>query len=250
MREFITDKAYLGGVTIIIESRENALTMGDQYEACLFVLSRVASEISSIRETWEGSLEFTDKAFSEVFRNKTRHIAEPHGEGEGISQNDPAVRPAWRLNLGDADWFVFEDDYGTSEEKSFIAYFASRVDELKKTYDKVVLVRNERHLVLYSFDGGERFEPDYLLFLQKRSATGYEQYQIFVEPKGNNLLSADKWKEDFLLQIECRGIPTKKFADDNDYRIWGFPFYNIDNRMPEFTQAFNTLNTGDVPNDA
>lgn len=241
LREFITDRAYLGGVNIVIESREDILTMGDQYEACLFVLSKIANEISAIKETWEGSLEFTDKAFREVFRNKTRHIAEPQGEGEGISQNDPTVRPAWRLNLGDADWFVFEDDYGTSEEKSFIAYFASHVDELKKTYDRIYLVRNERQLVLYSFDGGERFEPDYLLFLQKRSATGYEQYQIFVEPKGNNLLSADKWKEDFLLQIERRGIPTKTFADDNEYRIWGFPFYNEDNRMPEFSKAFDAL---------
>ena len=250
LREFITDKAYLGGVNIAIESREDTLTMGEQYEACLFVLSKISNEISSIKETWEGSLEFTDKAFREVFRNKTRHIAESQGEGEGISQNDPAIRPAWRLNLGDADWFVFEDDYGTSEEKSFIAYFASRIDELKKTYEKVYLVRNERQLVLYSFDGGERFEPDYLLFLQKWSATGYEQYQIFVEPKGNNLLSSDKWKEDFLLQIESRGIPTKKFVDDNEYRIWGFPFYNEDNRTSEFSKAFDTLNMGGIPNDA
>jgi type III restriction enzyme len=251
MREFITDDSYLGGVKIIIESREDTLTIGDQYEACLFVMSKIAGEISAIKETYEGTVEFTDKFFREVFRNKTRHIAEPQGEGEGISQNDSAVRSAWRLNLAEADWFVFEDDYGTSEEKSFIAYFASHVDELKKTYDNVYLVRNERQLALYSFDGGERFEPDYLLFLQKQSATGYEQYQIFVEPKGNNLLSVDKWKEDFLLQIERRGIPTKKFVDDNEYRIWGFPFYNEVNRMTEFSKAFDELKTlGGLQNDA
>lgn len=50
-----------------------------------------------------------------------------------------------------------------------------------------------------------------ICFSCKKNITGYEQYQIFVEPKGNNLLSADKWKEDFLLQIESRGIPTKTF---------------------------------------
>ena len=31
------------------------------------------------------------------------------------------------------------------------------------------LVRNERQLHIYSFDGGERFEPDYLLFLLAES---------------------------------------------------------------------------------
>ena len=241
LREFITSEAYLGGVKITIESREDTVTMADLYEACLFVLSKIAQEISAIKETWEGETNFKDMPFREVFRNKTRYITEPKGDGEGISQNHPAVPSKWRLNLGEADWFVFEDDYGTSEEKSFIAYFASHVDELKKIYDKVYLVRNERQLKLYSFDGGERFEPDYLLFLQKQSATGYEQYQIFVEPKGNNLLISDKWKEDFLLQIESRGIPKKTFIDDNEYRIWGFPFYNEANKMENFSKALETL---------
>ena len=250
LREFVTNESYLGGINIAIESREDSLTMDDLYEACFFVMSKIAEDISAINETWEGETTFNDKPFRDIFRSKTRHIAEPQGEGEGISQNDPAVRPEWRLNLGDVDWFMFEDDYGTSEEKAFIAYFASHVDELKKTYDKVYLVRNERQLVLYSFDGGKRFEPDYLLFLQKQSVTGYEQYQIFVEPKGNHLLSADKWKEDFLLQIEGRGIPTKKFVDDNEYRIWGFPFYNMDNRMSEFTSAFDVLKMGGATHDA
>jgi type III restriction enzyme len=245
VREFITSNAYLGGVKILIESRKEVLAIDELYEACLFVMSKISNEISAIKEMWEGETTFRDEPFRKIFKDKTRNI-EPKSEGEGISQNDPSVRSAWRLNLGEADWFVFEDDYGTSEEKSFVAYFASYVEELKKTYNKVYLVRNERQLKLYSFDGGERFEPDYLLFLQKQSVTGFEQYQIFIEPKGNNLLFPDKWKEDFLLQIESRGIPTKTFADDNEYRIWGFPFYNMDNNMSVFSQAFDTLTSGGV----
>ena len=114
------------------------------------------------------------------------------------------------------------------------------MDELKKQYEKVYLVRNERQLVLYSFDGGERYELDYLLFLRKKNTTGYEQYQIFVEPKGTHLVESDKWKEEFLLQIENRGILQKTFADDTEYRIWGLPFYNWSNaeRMNDFTKAF------------
>ena len=242
-REFVTDGLYLGDVKIVIESQKNALSMDDLYEACLFVMTKIGYEMSAIKEKYEGTPEFTDRAFHEVFRNKTRHITMQQGDGEGVSQNDPAVRPNWRINLQEADWFVFEDDYGTSEEKSFIAYFASHVDTLKKTYDKVYLVRNGRQLVLYSFDDGKPFEPDYLLFLRKQNATGYEQYQIFVEPKGNHLLDYDKWKEDFLLQIQSRGIPTKTFADNNEYHIWGFPFYNEDNRIPEFSVALDALHS-------
>lgn len=240
-REFITDEAYLGGVRMLIESRDQTPTSETYFEACLYALTKIGGEISAIKETYEGTTVFGDRKFSEVFRSKTLHITDPHGEGEGISQNAPAIRSEWRLDLVVADWFVFNDNYGTTEEKAFVAYFASYVEDLKREYETVYLVRNERQLVLYSFDGGERFEPDYLMFLRRRNGTGTEQYQIFVEPKGNHLIAQDKWKEDFLVQIESRGIPKKTFADDNEYHVWGFPFYNQQNRMPMFARAFERV---------
>jgi len=240
-RKFITDNAYLGGVRMLIESRNETPTPDTLFEACLYVLTKIGGEISAIKETYEGAATFIDKKFSEVFRSKTLHITDPHGEGEGISQNASAIRPEWRIDLGIADWFIFNDNFGTTEEKAFVAYFASYVGELKREYETVHLVRNERQLVLYSFDGGERFEPDYLMFLGRRNATGTEQYQIFVEPKGNHLLAQDKWKENFLLQIESRGIPKKTFVDDNEYHVWGLPFYNQQNRMGVFTPAFERI---------
>lgn len=240
LREIIIDDAYLGGVKISIESRDETPTSETFFEACMNVLTKIGNEISSIKETYEGTTDFSDKKFSEVFRNKTLHITDPHGEGEGISQNAFTIRPEWKINLRDADWFVFNDNYGTTEEKSFIAYFASHVENLKKEYETVFLVRNERQLVLYSFNGGERFEPDFLMLLRKKNATGYEHYQIFVEPKGSHLLEQDKWKDTFLQQIEARGVPKKTFADDTEYKVIGFPFYNHDNteKMKNFIGAF------------
>lgn len=241
LREFVTDSAYLGNVRILIESRNEIPTPETFFVACMTTLREIGGEISAIRETYEGTTQFTDKKFSEVFRSKTLHITDPSGEGEGISQNASAIRPEWKIDLGAADWFVFNDNFGTSEEKAFVAYFASYVEQLKHEYEKVYLVRNERQLVLYSFDGGERFEPDYLMFLQKKVSTGYEQFQIFVEPKGNHLLEQDKWKEAFLLQIKARGIPVKSFADDTEYHVWGFPFFNQQNRMKEFSDSFDSI---------
>lgn len=243
LREFITDDAYLGGVKMLIESREETPSPGVCFEACLYVLEKIGGEISAIKGTYQGTTEFTQMKFRDVFRNKTLHITDPHGEGEGISQNAPSIRPEWRLDLGEADWFVFHDNYGTTEEKAFVAYFASHVEDLKREYERVYLVRNERQLVLYSFDGGERFEPDYLIFLQRSNTAGIEQYQIFVEPKGEHLITQDKWKEDFLLQIKSRGIPKKTFADDNEYHVWGLPFYNRQLGMPRFNAAFEELLT-------
>ena len=94
---------------------------------------------------------------------------------------------------------------------------------------------------MYSFDGGERFEPDYILYLCKNRADSVEQFIVFVEPKGTHLIDSDKWKEDFLLELKEKAIPTVTFVDDNKYRIWGFHFFNTEYRSVEFESDMNTL---------
>jgi len=241
IKDFILNNSYLGGIKLIIESNEETPTAHILFDACFKVFTRIGNEISAIKTVYQGTYEFTDAKFNEVFENKTMYITDPHGEGIGISQNAPAISPDLKIDLSDKEWYVFNDNYGTSEEKAFVKYFSTFVNDLKKEYEKVFLVRNERQLVLYSFDDGERFEPDYLLFLRKKHSSGYDQYQIFVEPKGDHLIQDDKWKEDFLLQIEKRGIPKRTFADDGAYHIWGFPFFNREGRIKEFTAAFERL---------
>lgn len=160
---------------------------------------------------------------------------------EGYSKEVKAIRSEWQMDLSTEDWFVFNDNFGTTEEKSFVTHFAQYVERFKEKYDKVFLVRNERQLVLYSFKGGERFEPDYLLFLLKNHSDGFEQFQLFVEPKGGHLIAQDKWKEDFLLQIEAMGIPTKTFVDDCKYHVLGLPFYNQNLRIKEFDSELEKM---------
>lgn len=240
-REFLTAPEYLGNVCIIIETKEDVLTQEILYQACLNVFTKIGNEISAIKKDYIGTAEFVATPFKDVIKDKTIHITDPHGEGEGVSQKDSAIRTEWQMDLSTEDWFVFNDNFGTTEEKSFVAHFARYVEALKKKYDKVFLVRNERQLVLYSFNGGERFEPDYLLFLLKNHSDGFEQFQLFVEPKGGHLLAQDKWKEDFLLQIEAMGIPTKTFVDDGKYHVLGLPFYNQNFRIKEFDSALEKM---------
>ncbi|GMO26828.1 MAG: hypothetical protein Ta2B_07220 [Termitinemataceae bacterium] len=86
-----------------------------------------------------------------------------------------------------------------------------------------------------------RFEPDFVLFLQEKKGESLLQYQIFIEPKGTHLLEHDKWKEDFLLEIESLGLTPKMLVDDKEYKIWGFPFFNSDKRGTEFAEAMEKL---------
>lgn len=240
-REFITKDDYLGKVKINIHCREEKPTVAILYAAVFDALRKIAGSISGIEETYQGTKEFRACRVQDVFRNKTVNYTNPHDGNIGISQNDTSVPGKWKIDLSKEDWFAYTDNYGTSEEKAFVAYFRDYVADLRKKYNKIFLVRNEREFHLYSFDDGERFEPDYVLFLQKQKIDSFEQLQIFVEPKGTQLLEKDAWKEEFLLQMKSKAIPVKKYVDDNEYKIWGLHFFNQDTRMKDFDKEMQDL---------
>ncbi|WP_259288087.1 DEAD/DEAH box helicase family protein [Corynebacterium sp. HS2168-gen11] len=237
-REFITSKDYLGETEIIFQSYNEDLTANKLRKGLDKVFRTVASHLLGITVAYRGTHEFEARRLSEVLRDKRLKIANPIEGGFGTSQtHDPDVNR--RINLEIADWYVYNDNYGTSEEKFFVKYFSSVVDDLKQRYDEVYLVRNERlaPLAIYSFETGERFEPDYLLFLRKKGQV-HKQQQIYVEPKGEHLLEPDKWKQDFLLALQENAVPHTIYVDNTDYRIIGLPFYNHEIRISEFRETF------------
>lgn len=240
-REFITSTNYLGDIKIEIRSKYDEPSVAILSTAVTSVLTKIAASISAIEEEYEGTKEFHAVNIHDIFCDKAVNYTNIVDGGIGVSQNDATVPATMRIDLKGEDWFTFTDNYGTSEEKAFVAYFHDYVDRLKTIYSKIYLMRNERQLHLYSFDGGERFEPDYVLFLQKDNEDGFEQMQVFIEPKGTHLVESDKWKEDFLLQLKENAIPVKTFVDDNNYHIWGFHFFNRDLRGTEFSADFEML---------
>lgn len=239
-REFIYGENYMGGIRIEITSALREPSPSVLYRACFGLMGKVSAHISETEETYRGTSAFRAVFLRDLFRNKRCNYTVLHDGGIGYSQSDIRVPPEYRLDLSKEDWFVYEDNFGTLEEKAFVAYFKSCVPALKKKYETVYLVRNERQLHLYSFDRGERFEPDYLLFLR---ASGEEktQLQIFIEPKGTHLLEKDRWKEEFLLQIEKIASPVALYDGDCAYGLRGFHFFNRDKRSAEFEADLQSL---------
>ncbi|MCF2683201.1 DEAD/DEAH box helicase family protein [Faecalicatena contorta] len=240
-REFITSTNYLGDIKIEIRSKYDEPSVSILSTAVASVLTKIAASISAIEEEYEGTKDFRAVNIHDIFRDKAVNYTNIVDGGIGVSQNDITVPAEMRIDLKGEDWFTFTDNYGTSEEKAFVSYFRDYVDKLKTIYSKIYLMRNERQMHIYSFDGGERFEPDYVLFLQKDNEDGFEQMQVFIEPKGTHLVESDKWKEDFLLQLKENAIPVKTFVDDNKYHIWGFHFFNRDVRGSEFSADLEML---------
>lgn len=241
-KEFLTSEDFLGNSKIEITYASNELSGKDIYLAVKCALTKVASHVMSLNSEYVGSKEFTPKKLKDILKDKTIYLEKVDGNGgRGDSQNN-CINDEYRLNLQNEKWYVFQDNYGTSEEKLFLKYFKTSIEpKLQSKGLEYYVVRNERiaDLAIYSFEDGKRFEPDFLLFIRKTEEKGSFTYQIYVEPKGSHLLEKESWKEDFSLQIE-ENYTTGEILPEN-YKVLGLPFFNKENEIKEFEKAIDIL---------
>ena len=240
MRKFLTSDEFLGNSNVEITYSQDEVNGKILFSAVKHALVKVASHVMAIKPEYVGSKEFEPKQLKVILKDKKISLGSIEGNGgKGNSQNN-CSNEEYRLDLTNESWYVFNDNYGTSEEKLFVKYFKTNIEpKLKEKNLEYYVVRNERipELAIYSFEAGERFEPDFLLFVRKQRSGGSLTYQGYVEPKGNQLLENDAWKEAFSMQIEKEHSVKGLFTDD--YKIIGFPFFNNDNRMEEFEKAID-----------
>ena len=221
MRQFIESDEYLGGVEITFQGDSADiynLSNKFQLDGLTGLLGQVESELRKNITEFCGTEDFQLKSVSSIFSDKVLKLI----DGSERANGDEAF-------VSDKGWYVFNANYGTSEEKAFVRMLDRQMDTLKKKYDGVYLLRNERHFKIYNFSDGQAFEPDFVLFLRQMNGDMLT-YQIFIEPKGKHLKEHDKWKQEFLREI------TEKFKEKTlifktqqktqKYRLVGVPFYN------------------------
>lgn len=206
------------------------------------ILTKIEEQFEINDEQYVGTEEFTPKKISEVFPADIKRkffMKDANSDQEfGVPQSYPK-NEKYALNLNEKSWYVYDENYGTSEEKSLVKAFDGLFDELSEKWDDVYLIRNEKAFEIYNFMDGKTFEPDYLLIANDKK-TGNVSYQIFIEPKGGQLLEKDKWKEDFLREIMDRNI-AEVLADNSKVRIVGLPFYNEEFKREEFIDALKDI---------
>ena len=242
LKEFLTSEAYLGNSTLEITQTGKDLKGRDIFEACKKAMGQIASYIANIKQQFVGSTVFKPKMLKDVLHDKKISLTAVQANGgHGDSQNE-CINENYRLDLTDEPWYVFNDNYGTSEEKLLVKYFKTTIEPtLKQNNLEYYLIRNERvpELVIYSFETGERFEPDFLLFIKKKELSEVKHMQAYIEPKGTQLLLQDAWKEQFLSEISSKYQTNGIFG--SDYTILGLPFFNQEERMAEFSKAIDEL---------
>lgn len=242
--EFITSENYLGKVKVNIKglsSQITNLTPKQKVDVATRVLEKISQIIISEDVEFKGTKEFKPYEVRKTFKDKTLNIYVREGGDQeyGVGQSETG-NTNLRLDLSNKDWYVFNDNYGTSEEKNLIKFINKTYEKLKEKYNRIYLVRNEKYFQLYNFDDGRPLEPDFVLFLEKKKTGQSLYYQVFIEPKGEPWLKEDEWKERFLKslkeQAEIQVLwKTKKFI------VWGMPFYNEQLRKVEFENEFEKI---------
>ena len=165
--EFITAEDYLGQIQVEVigaAGQVDQLSPSDKLEAVLHVLTRLTTEIQIGIKEFVGTKEFKPEAIQVCVKDKTLNIVVDNtGDKEFGMGMQETTNMDLRLNLTDQDWYIYDDNYGTSEEKYFVKFIYSALEKLRKRYDTIYLLRNERalsNLPLFRWSGnGTRLCP-------------------------------------------------------------------------------------------
>lgn len=229
LSNFINSTDYLAGLEISFsgtEDRLKSINYFDYLQALKGLLQKIEEDIKNNSTEYEGS-DYIAERIHNVFKDK----------GIRVNKNDERARGQEDLVVNEP-WYVYNANYGTSEEKKFVELFARRFEGLKQKFEHIYLIRNEREIKIFD-KHGRAFEPDFLLFCKQRGRKPMT-FQVFIEPKGEHLKEHDKWKEDFLKEIREEQKTMKIHTDT--YLITAVPFYNYNNENEFKALLENTLN--------
>ena len=185
------------------------------------LLSAIEKDIRSHLVLYEG----TEWVNAEVSVKNVRDVFEESKE-LNIPRGNERINPQQEI-VADADWYVYDANYGTSEEKAWIQKFKNIYNEHKwkflYKFEFVYMMRNEEWLRIVNIADAwlqTRLRP----FCKERD-TG-TIHQIFCEPKGEGFRDGDEWKELLLKDLRKDDFSgTSLDVDGVQYIVSGTDLY-------------------------
>lgn len=251
-RDFLTDEKWIAKTPVtLIGSKERLenLQAKEKVKIAENILRAVKNDLSTKIQKYDGSTAFEGRYLKEYLKEDIlMMVSEPEEDSKkqyGLPMTANRVTD-FKMDVAKADWYIFDENYGTSEEKYFIKYIEQSLEILKQKYTDIYLLRNEKLFQIYDFKDGAAFEPDFVLFMKEKKNGKALSYQLFIEPKGDGYIDKDKWKQDFLEQIHIKAKIKKieMLYEDDKYKIYGLPFYNYQTRHKFETKFKEVLKVG------
>ncbi|PMB83636.1 restriction endonuclease [Dolosicoccus paucivorans] len=210
----------------------------DKLEILEFYLLEVERKIRNGYQKSIGTNQFVGYPIKEYITNYNKRV--PNYDTSRMRLlNDPAPQQVTYRTYKDDDFFIYDSAVINQTEAQLVDRIGDYVDQLKEQYGDVYLVRMDENmhresaknnrLKLYQFEENpkerpyEAFQPDFLLLLQQEDFF----MQVFIEPKGINLLEKEQWKEDLLMYINDHEGELVFEDEVGDVKVKGVKFYTI-----------------------
>ena len=211
---------------VTVKSSFDEITNKEKLDVLLKSLDMIFAELRQHVNPHRGT-EFKAYSLADFFSEEVRKI---------VKKDDHSQRLEDELKY--EGWYVVDEFYGTSEEKGLIEFIKDTIINLQHKYKELYLLRNEEQYKIFDFNTGQGFQPDFILFLKDKTNL---HYQVFVEPKGDNLLQKDEWKNLFLKEITEKYSKKKVLKiEGKKYNLIGLPLFNQNNNV-EFEEEYDKL---------
>lgn len=232
MNEFITSNAYLGDLKINVQL-PNKISLKDRpakekLQLLETILSRIADNIRRNFNKVTGTYRFTSKPLKEFIRDYSTFI--------DMNPSTYANQKVDAKSTIGKKWYVFDQAILNQLEHRLVALIEQFIDKLKDKYDDIYLIRNDEQSTgfkLREFNGVRGFMPDFILIMTSKEDEAY--YQVFLEPKGDDRLLDDAWKEKMLETINNKELII--LDENEDIRLVGIRFF-ADSKRYEFVKDF------------
>ncbi|ECD1390163.1 TPA: DEAD/DEAH box helicase family protein [Salmonella enterica subsp. enterica] len=238
IREFIRSDAYLGKLTITVIVPQSldftTVPAKDKLHLLETVLLRISENVRRNDQKVKGTYRFISQPVKEVIKDYSLHI-------------DPSVVINQKITAAPTigkKWYVYDNAILNQLEHRLIKTLEAFMPKLKARYDDIYVLRNDEQSTrfkLTEFGGVRGFMPDFIMILTRHSDNTY--WQVFLEPKGDDRLLDDAWKERMLETLNDR---ERIVIDENEHvRLVGIKFF-ANSQMDVFVSDMqNKLNDGE-----
>lgn len=232
VKEFIESDKYLSNITINLEVPEKLevsdIAAREKLDILKEVLNRIKDNITRNYIKNKGTYKFISTPIKDVVKDYSQFIEDYHSAtaNQKIEARDTTGRP----------WYVYDKAILNQLEHDLVKLLGQFMDKLKTKYEKIYLIRNDEQATrfkLTEFGGVRGFMPDFIMIITDETDNTY--YQVLIEPKGDDRLLDDAWKERMLEKLKDETIID--MGEIDNVHLVGIKFY-AKSKIDEFVQDF------------
>ncbi|EHP9665598.1 DEAD/DEAH box helicase family protein [Escherichia coli] len=238
IRNFIRGSEWLGNVKITVTLPEKMslaeVMPAEKLSLLEQVLSRIAESIRRNNQKFRGTYRFTSQPVREVIKDYSLYI-------------DPSVVINQKItaekNTGKS-WYVYDTAILNQLEHKLVKKLAEFIPKLEERFKDIYVLRNDEQSTrfkLTEFGGVRGFMPDFIMVMLSKEDNSY--WQVFLEPKGDDRLQSDEWKENMLQALNNE---KQLIIEDDSVRLIGIKFF-AEGKMDQFIKDLEEKLNGGAP---